>query len=85
MVLLVVRSYQPVVVAKVVGVPVPPTLVVPVYEVPAMTCVAVPPEMKILPQRVLARSFHSVSASVESADLPNCIRTRPPALKKYRA
>ena len=34
-----VRSNQPVVVAKVLGVPVPPTLVVPVYAVPAMVCV----------------------------------------------
>ena len=43
------------------------------------------PEIKIVPQSVLARSFHSVSDSVPALLLPNMILQRPPAFQKYRA
>ena len=78
-----VRLYAPVPVDNMFGLPVPPDLVVPLYEVPEIVFAEPEPLRKILPHNVVARSFHSVSASVESAVLLVCHLINPPALKKY--
>ena len=78
------KSYHPVVVAKVLGVPVPPDLVVPVYEVPTIVCgLSTPPAvMNRSPTSVVAKSFHSASASWPVEVLLVSHLMRPPALKK---
>ena len=79
------KASQPVPVLSVVGVPVPPILVVPVYETPAMVCAVAKPEIQMSPHKVLAKSFHSGSPVSPVEVLLTSILIRPPALKKYWA
>jgi hypothetical protein len=81
-----VRLYHPVVLRLGLGVPEPPTLVNPVYGVPAMVCAALLTlplkySVPMVPMNVFQSG--SLSRPVEVLLISN--RTRPPAFQKYLA
>ena len=79
--LLPVNCAAPMLVAKVVGVPDPTTLLVPLYPTPAMVFSVLVPVNESVPQAV-AKPFQSGSMSVPVLVLLNCKRIIPPAPKK---